>query len=105
MSAGRCIWTWCAVLTHMQWRSMPYLVYMHHATHVHAHAHAHSALYEAVLACAWPQDHDVYKRRLDSKGVVIPDSMEKHKVGVALFLPSSTACSASAGICTFCSVH
>lgn len=27
------------------------------------------------------QDHDVYKRRLDSKGLVIPDTIEKHQVG------------------------
>ena len=27
------------------------------------------------------QDHDVYKRRLDQNGVVIPDSEEKHQVG------------------------
>ena len=32
------------------------------------------------------QDHDVYKRRLDSKGVVIPDSVEKHKVRVKSLL-------------------
>jgi len=26
------------------------------------------------------QDHDVYKRRLDKDGKVIPDSVEKHEV-------------------------
>lgn len=29
-------------------------------------------------------DHDVYKRRLDQKGNVIPDTIEKHKVGPEL---------------------
>ena len=33
------------------------------------------------LLCGREQDHDVYKRRLDQRGAVIPDSVEKHKVG------------------------
>lgn len=31
--------------------------------------------------CTTAQDHDVYRRRLDQRGLVIPDSEEKHKVG------------------------
>jgi hypothetical protein len=27
------------------------------------------------------QDHDVYKRRLDSRGLVIENTVEQHKVG------------------------